>query len=927
MTAMTPKIDLAKLDLAGQAAALLADAAIVIAFDRDKGTVTQCNDEAMKAFGGTAVPDLSFMDLFGKAEETWQHALSGQTGTVSGCLYHADGTFVGVNGVIAGAAGKGGQVYFLGVPTCTSEIDVALMTHRFDAINHALAICQYTADGHVMAGNDRFFEQVGLAREDLVGQPFTALWTDAERNSDKALGYWARFAAGEHDMSIRKYRNASGKPNWLREVFIPTRDDAGNLVSVLSYAFDVSADQADRADKSSRLAAIDRAFALIEFDLEGRILGANANFLDLLGYSRDEVVGQHHRMFCDKDYVASPAYRQFWKKLGNGTFDQGEYKRLRKDGSEVWIQASYNPILDADGQPEKVLKVAMDVTGQRLSAIEADGKIAAIDRSQAVIEFDLTGHVLTANRNFLDAMGYELDDVTGKHHRLFCDPGYAASPEYLEFWHKLARGEHVSGMFRRKSRTGRDVWIQASYNPILDLDGHVSKIVKYAHDITETHERVIDLEGKVAAIGKSQAMIEFDMDGHILTANAHFLSACGYSLDEIRGRHHRMFCDEETIGSPDYALFWERLGRGEYVSGEFRRIRKGGEDFWIQATYNPILGADGTPIKVVKIASDISQAKLTASDYEAKVKAIGRSLATIEFDLDGNVLSANDNFLRAMGYSLREIVGQHHSMFCSPDYIRTPEYADFWLKLNRGELHAGRFHRVGKYDRDVYIQATYNPIFDLRCNPVRIVKYAFDITDQVKLEREIVGRAADMSGLVDRLSNSILAINSATDIARNLSQSTRTDAEEGREALGRAIEAIELIQKSASGISEIVAIISEIAGQTNLLAFNAEIEAARAGEHGVGFSVVAGEVRKLAERSSTAARDISRLIEESIGRIGMGTERSRDASTAFSEIVQSVEKTGAAIDEITRSAHVQDEVSSEVVTLIRRLSSATGNQN
>jgi methyl-accepting chemotaxis protein len=265
-------------------------------------------------------------------------------------------------------------------------------------------------------------------------------------------------------------------------------------------------------------------------------------------------------------------------------------------------------------------------------------------------------------------------------------------------------------------------------------------------------------------------------------------------------------------------------------------------------------------------------------------------------------------------------------MFCSPDYIRTSEYADFWLKLNRGELHAGRFHRVGKYDRDVYIQATYNPIFDLRGNPVRIVKYAFDVTDQVKLESEIVGRASDMSGLVDRLSDSILSINNATDVARNLSQSTRSDAETGSEALGRAIEAIELIQKSSAGIAEIVTIIGEIAGQTNLLAFNAEIEAARAGEHGVGFSVVAGEVRKLAERSSTAARDISRLIDESITRISLGTDRSRDANSAFSGIVQSVQKTGSAIEEITRSADAQDRVSAEVVDLIRRLSNATSAQ-
>ncbi|RVU06489.1 PAS domain S-box protein [Novosphingobium umbonatum] len=700
--------------------------------------------------------------------------------------------------------------------------------------------------------------------------------------------------------------------------------DGDNLVSVLSYAFDVTGEKEAAADSQSRLSAIDRAFALIEFDLEGRILHANENFLSLMGYTLDHVRGAHHRIFCDKDYVSSPAYRQFWKKLGSGEFDQGEYKRLTQDKREVWIQASYNPILDADGQPYKILKVAMDVTEQRRHAMEADSKLSAIDRSQAVVEFDLNGTVLCANDNFLSAVGYDRSEVVGKSHSMFCDAGYAASAEYTEFWHKLSRGEYYSGIFRRKGKGGRDVWIRATYNPVLDLEGKPIKIVKFAHDISESHERNLEQQSKISAINRSQAVVEFDVQGNIIFANENFLNLTGYRWDEMQGRSHKFFCDKEYINSDAHNILWERLVRGEHISSEFKRMKKGGEEFWVQATYNPLLGADGTPVKISMIAVDITQEKLKASEYEAKVNAIGRALAVIEFDMDGNVLSANENFLRAMGYSLRELVGQHHSMFCSPDYIRTSEYADFWLKLNRGEQHSGRFHRVGKYDRDVWIQATYNPIFNLQGEPVRIIKYAFDITDQVKMEREISARAHDLDSLVERLSSSITSINDATQSAGGLSQDTRLSAETGREALGKAIEAIELIQTSAAGIAEMVGIISEIAGQTNLLAFNAEIEAARAGEHGVGFSVVAGEVRKLAERSSTAARDISRLIEQSISRIGQGTERSHDASNAFVGIVDSVNKTARAIEDITESAKAQDAVSAEVVTLIHRLSDVTG---
>ncbi|OYZ45480.1 MAG: Biofilm dispersion protein bdlA [Novosphingobium sp. 16-62-11] len=441
--------------------------------------------------------------------------------------------------------------------------------------------------------------------------------------------------------------------------------------------------------------------------------------------------------------------------------------------------------------------------------------------------------------------------------------------------------------------------------------------------MTDQRRRDAESEGKVRAIERAQAVIEFDLEGNVLDANTNFLTLMGYHIEEIRGRHHRIFCDVSSTQGEDYRAFWDKLGRGEFETGEYKRLRKDGGEVWIHASYNPIFDTSGKPVKVVKFASDVTEEKLRSNEFSAKVDAIGRSLATIEFDLDGKVISANDNFLRTIGYSLREIVGQHHSMFCSPDYIRSAEYRDFWMKLNAGQYHAGRFHRVGKYDRDIWIQATYNPIFDLTGNPVRIVKYAFDVTEQVQMEKAITERAHEMNLLSTQLCKSIAEITGSTEQALSLSLQTRVNAEQGEETLGSAIESIELIQKSATSISEIVRIISEIAGQTNLLAFNAEIEAARAGEHGVGFSVVAGEVRKLAERSSTAARDISRLIDQSNAQVGEGTNRSRMARNAFSDIVSSVQQTNSAIEAITRLASNQAQLTENVVVQISQLSATT----
>ena len=328
-------------------------------------------------------------------------------------------------------------------------------------------------------------------------------------------------------------------------------------------------------------------------------------------------------------------------------------------------------------------------------------------------------------------------------------------------------------------------------------------------------------------------------------------------------------------------------------------------------------------MKIVKFAIDVTESKLRNSEFESKVAAVDQGMAVIEFDLDGKVLQANDNFLRAMGYSLREIVGQHHSMFCSPDYILSEEYRDFWLKLNKGERFTGRFHRVGKFNRDVWIQATYSPILDLKGQPMRVVKYAHDVTDQVKLEQQIKSKTDDMNRTVAELGAAITEITRSTGTATQLAGETQQNAETGFEALRKSIEAIELIQKSSTEIADIVKVISDIAGQTNLLAFNAAIEAARAGEHGVGFSVVAGEVRKLAERSSQAAREIAKLIEESSSRVNVGSDRSQHAKAAFERIVGSVAKTGESIKQIAASTETQQQASKSVERLIEQLMAAT----
>jgi methyl-accepting chemotaxis protein len=290
---------------------------------------------------------------------------------------------------------------------------------------------------------------------------------------------------------------------------------------------------------------------------------------------------------------------------------------------------------------------------------DAIGRINAIERAMAVITFDLDGNVLSANDNFLQAMGYTLPEIVGKHHRQFVDPAEAASPAYAAFWKDLSNGLYKAAEFKRIAKGGKTVWIQASYNPILDEEGKPIRVVKFATDITAQKLRAADAAGKIAAVSRSNAVIEFTLDGEILTANENFLNAMGYRLDEIKGKHHRIFVKPDYAASADYQAFWAALGRGEFFSDEYERVAKGGKSVWIQATYNPILDAEGKPEKVVKFATDVTQRKAAMATFASSLQRLaqGDLRTTIDTEYTGELEELRLAFNRSLT-QLRSLVGE-----------------------------------------------------------------------------------------------------------------------------------------------------------------------------------------------------------------------------------------------------------------------------
>ncbi len=451
-----------------------------------------------------------------------------------------------------------------------------------------------------------------------------------------------------------------------------------------------------------------------------------------------------------------------------------------------------------------------------------------------------------------------------------------------------------------------------------------------------------DLRGQISAIHKSQAVIEFDLDGTIRSANDNFLSVMGYSLDEVKGKHHRIFCDPVYASSVEYAQFWKRLGRGEFESMEYKRIAKGGKEVWIRASYNPIMDASDKPFKVVKFAVDVSEQKLK----DAQLAALSRAQAVIEFTPDGKILDANDNFLKTLGYSLQEIKGEHHSMFCAPELSGSKEYVEFWRKLRNGAFQSDQFMRVAKSGQKVWIQASYVPVFDMTGKVFKVVKYATNITEQKTAELEVLealietaqqlgaaaseltATATQMTGNAERTNSVAQATATASgsvsegvrtvatnteemsasikEISRNASEASTTSHATMKQA-EQTNELITRLGESSKEIGSVIKVISSIAQQTNLLALNATIEAARAGDAGRGFAVVANEVKELAKQTATATEDITNRItgiqrdtSNAVGAVSaIGDTISRLNSIA-SAIAASVEEQSATTREVAR---------------------------
>jgi methyl-accepting chemotaxis protein len=722
--------------------------------------------------------------------------------------------------------------------------------------------------------------EVKVDKEKIKNENVYKSVTGLLSNLMKVVNFNDDLAAGklDSDFTVRGDMDAIG-------------DSLSKLKASIAANKEFSEQQAREID--TRMKLVDEMCIVSEVDLKGYITYVNDKHCEVSQYKREELIGQNQNIVRHPD-MDKAVFKELWSTVGRGEVFRGPVKNKKKDGTPYYVDGVFAPVLGANGKPVKYIGVRYENTDITIEKQNSDGIVASINETNAYIEFDLKGNVITANDNFLKVMGYSLNEIVNSHHRMFVAPEEVNSAHYSKFWNDLGAGISQKGEYKRVSKSGADVWIQAVYSPIKDEMGRIVKFIKIATDITAEKLVLIENEESIAALKREIdtrmklvdeicIVSEVDLKGYITYVNDKHCEVSQYTREELIGQNQNIVRHQDM----DKAVFkelWATVGRGGVFRGPVKNKKKDGTPYYVDGVFAPVLGANGKPIKYIGVRYENTDITIEKQAADGLVDAINTSYAYIEFDLKGNVLTANDIFLGALGYSLNEIQGKHHRMFVEPSYVNSSGYVKFWDDLGMGIAQSGLYKRITRSGKEIWIQAVYAPVKDEMGRIVKFVKLASDVTEATEAAKDTQ-----------------LAAEEATRVLGSLAEGDLTQ-KYGIETKGNLKVMGESLNKTIDTLSELISIV--VTNADNIAAASTQMSSS------------AQQLSEGATGQASSVEEISSSMEQMAANIQQNTSNSRQtekistqAAVDILESKDSVIETVASMKTIASKISIIGEIS------------------